>query len=78
MGRIQLVFRSVFDVLRAERICLESGRKIQVVPVPREISPECGLSLEMDDFQREQLLFELKQAGIEARALELRRPGEFP
>ncbi len=34
--------------MKAERMCREEGIQYQIVPVPKEISSECGMALEID------------------------------
>ncbi len=34
--------------MKAERICREAGIPYQIVPVPKEVSSECGMALEID------------------------------
>ena len=43
-----ILFRSTRDAIRAERACLDTGLVVRVVPVPRQISSECGIALEID------------------------------
>jgi hypothetical protein len=47
MNKALLLFRSTHDVIKAERLCRERGIAVQVIPVPRELSSECGMALEM-------------------------------
>lgn len=43
-----LLFRSIHDVLRAERILKEKGIAHELVPVPRNLSSDCGMSIRLD------------------------------
>ena len=43
-----VLFESTHRVIRAERV-LEAGRvPYRIVPVPKEISAECGMAIELD------------------------------
>ena len=44
--RILLTFDSIHDVLRAEKVLLSEGLYCDVVPTPRHISSDCGMSIE--------------------------------
>jgi hypothetical protein len=55
-----LVFDSVHDVIRAEKALKKTGIWCDLVPTPREISSDCGMSVECraDDLPRLQSLQE--------------------
>jgi len=44
-SRTLLVFRSIHDVLAAERALKTAGIQPDLVPVPREINPNCGMAI---------------------------------
>lgn len=44
---ILLLFKSTHAVINAERICRENEFNVKTIPVPRSISSECGMSLEI-------------------------------
>jgi len=41
------IFESVHRVMKAERLLKEKGIKIDLIPVPREISSDCGVAIEL-------------------------------
>jgi len=41
-----LMFLSVHDVLRAEKLLLAAGIKPRLIPVPKQVSPDCGLAVQ--------------------------------
>ncbi len=43
--KLYLVFHSIHNVMLAEEILLQAGIPNKMVPVPREISSDCGMSL---------------------------------
>ena len=45
-GKVILTFRSTHDAIVAERLCLRNKIACQAIPVPRDISAECGIALE--------------------------------
>jgi len=40
-----ILFRSIHDVLRAEKYLKKTGALFEIVPVPRHISSECGVCI---------------------------------
>ncbi len=40
-----LLFTSIRDVMRADKLCREAGFAVKVMPVPHTYSTECGMSL---------------------------------
>ena len=60
------IFDSTRSVIRAERLCRGGGLEVKVIPVPRSISPKCGMALETADNLRGRILSLLAGAGIEA------------
>jgi hypothetical protein len=48
MNYIIIIFQSTHQVLKAEKILLGKGLKFEIIPTPKEISSECGLSIRID------------------------------
>jgi len=47
--RCIITFFTVHQALRAEKVLMEAGFAISMIPVPREISSDCGVALEIPD-----------------------------
>ena len=65
MIRSFLLMSSMRYAIKAEKFCREQNVSCEVVPVPRQISSECGMCLEVDNARAEQVLSQLQQAGFE-------------
>lgn len=65
-----LLFTSTRSVIKAEACLRGNTIDCQVVPVPKDISSECGMALSIADDLREQCLALLEDAGIEVRVYE--------
>ncbi len=52
MKRLLLVFQSTREALRAERALRAGGIGCSVIPVPRSISSECGIAIEVSPVNR--------------------------
>ena len=42
-----ITFESVHNVIRAEKLLKQSGYEVMLMPVPREISSDCGMALKL-------------------------------
>jgi len=52
-----LIFSSIHQVMRAEKLLKGKGIKIDLIPVPREISSDCGVAIELStDSEKEAFL----------------------
>jgi hypothetical protein len=51
-----VIFSSIHQVMRAEKFLKGKGIKIDLIPVPREISSDCGVAIELPLEVRENVL----------------------
>ncbi len=60
------LFRSVHQVMKAEKLLKGKGMKIDLIPVPREISSDCGVAIELSMELKEEAwnLLEENQVAI--------------
>ncbi len=58
-----LIFHSIHRVMRAEKILKGAGVDARLVPVPRQLSSDCGLALVFPLTQRSAVQEELEGAG---------------
>ena len=60
------LFESIHRVMKAEKLLKGKGIKIDVIPVPREISSDCGVAIELsgDSGAEAEALFVLKENRI--------------
>ena len=56
-----LLFNSVSHALRAEKILKGKGIPHKLIPVPRQISSDCGVCLRFTPADRERILEELAE-----------------
>lgn len=75
-SKIIFIFDSTRSVIRAEKICRNAGLDIKIIPVPRSISPKCGMALEIDmklekDIRRLLLENDLNAETIERKDITL-------
>ncbi|MFH0866060.1 MAG: DUF3343 domain-containing protein [Bacteroidota bacterium] len=49
------LFESTHLVINAEKRCMEKGMKYKIIPVPRNISHECSMAIEIADKHEKEL-----------------------
>lgn len=58
------LFRSVHHVMKAEKLLKGRGIKIDLIPVPRDISSDCGVAVELSEDSESEALLILKENGL--------------
>jgi hypothetical protein len=48
MNYLILIFQSTHHVLKAEKIFLGKGLKFDIIPTPKEVSSDCGMSIRIN------------------------------
>lgn len=64
---IILLFQSVHYVLKAESLLRSAGISLEIIPTPRDISSDCGMSIRMAKELSAAAEEILKNSGIEYR-----------
>lgn len=59
-----IVFESVHRVMKAEKLLKGKRIKVDVIPVPREISSDCGVAIELSGDSEAEALSILKENRI--------------
>lgn len=60
-----ILFHTTSAAMRAEKVLSREGFPIKLIPVPRELSSDCGVSLRFDWNQQEQVRLVLDKAKVE-------------
>jgi len=47
-SRFLILFNTIHDVLRAEKILTEHAVQLELIPVPRSLSSDCGMSIALN------------------------------
>jgi hypothetical protein len=71
-----LLMDSVHKVMKAEKVLKSASVSVDLVPVPREISSDCGVAIEFDSARREDVLGLLEKEGSPALACYVKHPGK--
>ncbi|NBG86984.1 DUF3343 domain-containing protein [Isachenkonia alkalipeptolytica] len=64
-----ITFDSTHAAMEAEKRLLNKGVKIHVIPTPRQITANCGLSVKIMEITREELEDLLRELQIEKKNL---------
>jgi len=75
--KLILVFQSIHQVLRVEKLMESAGFRFELIPVPKEVNPECGLAIEIDPDLIRSTLQTLDDSNIRVKNLYLRRGEVF-
>ena len=75
--RCLLVFESVHQVMKAEKLLKGQGVKIDLIPMPREISSDCGVAIELPSESKEEALDFLKENRLFPFACYMKRHGRY-
>ena len=67
-------FFASYHALRAETVMKRSGLAAQLVPGPKELSPNCGVALRFTYAQREEVVALLSEKNVRVDGLHAYRP----
>ena len=59
-----LLFDSVHQVMRAEKLLKKRNLQIDLIPVPREISSDCGVAIELPSEIKDEALHLIGGGGL--------------
>ena len=74
---IILIFASNTDILNAEDLLEERGLPFSLVPVPKEVNPNCGLAISLAENDHDLILPPLEAAGLRPSAAYRREGDDF-
>lgn len=76
-GDYVAIFHSIHRVLKAEKLLKQAGVSFLLIPVPRQLTSDCGLALRFSPEVREALLSTLSEAGLKPVELHQRHDGGY-
>lgn len=59
-----VLFHSTAHAIRAEKMLLQAGFKIKMIPTPRELSANCGMALRFDPAEQERVAATLEEKRV--------------
>ncbi|WP_029917409.1 DUF3343 domain-containing protein [Pelobacter seleniigenes] len=63
-GDIVAIFHSIHRVMKAEKVLKHEQLKVKVIPVPRQLSADCGMAVTFSEALLPQVRAALDQAGL--------------
>jgi len=60
---------STSAAIRAEKLTQEAGLKVKLIPVPRQLSSDCGISLRFEWDQADAVRSVLEEKGMEIQGI---------
>jgi len=66
-----VLFPSTHYALRAEEVLKKEGLTVNLIPVPREFSSNCGIALEFDSSDKEKVNKILQEKNVEIEGIHL-------
>ncbi|WP_022854171.1 DUF3343 domain-containing protein [Thermodesulfatator atlanticus] len=75
--KIILLFPSIHYVLKAEKFAKQAGMPVELIPVPKEISSDCGMALEVEAEELNSLIAFLTERGLKPTSLVRRKEQGF-
>lgn len=76
-GDYVAIFHSIHRVMKAEKILKSKRAPILLVPIPRQLTSDCGLALRYTEADREQVEGILEDAGLPPVEVFCKRGEEF-
>ncbi len=76
-GDCVAIFHSVHRVMKAEKILKQNQLDILLIPVPRELSADCGLAIRFALSLRHEVVGALSGAGLQITEIWLMQEGNF-
>jgi hypothetical protein len=59
-----VLFHSTAHAIRAEKVLIEAGFEIKMIPTPRQLSSDCGMALRFDRADEEQVAAVLVESRV--------------
>ncbi|PLX80749.1 MAG: hypothetical protein C0616_07630 [Desulfuromonas sp.] len=76
-GDLVAIFHSVHRVMQAEKALKQARCEMLLIPVPRQLSSDCGLAIRFPGSLKAEVLQALQGAGLEPSELYRREGGQF-
>ena len=59
-----VLFHSTAHAIRAEKVLVQAGLRIKMIPTPRQISSNCGMALRFDPADGERVAITLQENRV--------------
>lgn len=76
-GDLVAIFHSIHRVMKAEKLLKQAKLEILLIPVPRQLTSDCGLAIRFAQQARAEVERVLAEAGLQVQELHLRQKKGF-
>ncbi len=76
-GDLVAIFHSIHRVMKAEKLLKQAGKSILLIPVPRQLTSDCGLAIRFAQELRGEVEELLSDSGLIVQELYLRQRKDF-
>ena len=76
-GDLVAIFHSIHRVMKAEKLLKQAGKPIMLIPVPRELTSDCGLAIRFASELRDEIEALLAAEGLKIQELHQRRGRKY-
>ncbi len=76
-GDCVAIFHSIHRVMKAEKVLKQGKQKILLIPVPRQLTSDCGLAIRYAQQARDEIEALLGEAQLPPAEVWLKQDGEF-
>jgi uncharacterized SAM-binding protein YcdF (DUF218 family) len=59
-----ILFHSASHAVRAEKVLLQAGLGVKMIPTPRQISSDCGMALRLEGTDEERVVDLLERSNV--------------
>jgi len=63
-GYSVVLFHSASHAVRAEKVLLQAGLGVKMIPTPRQISSDCGMAVRLDQMDEESVVALLERSNV--------------
>lgn len=76
-GDLVAIFHSIHRVMKAEKLLKQAGKNVMLIPVPRQLTSDCGLAIRFSQELRAEVELVLAASEIKIQELYLRQQKGF-
>ncbi len=76
-GDCVAIFHSIHRVMKAEKVLKREKQQILLIPVPRQLTSDCGLAIRYAEGLRAKVEAVLEQADLPPAEIWIKQAGEF-
>ncbi len=76
-GDCVAIFHSIHRVMKAEKVLKAEKQQILLIPVPRQLTSDCGLAIRFSEATRAEVEAVLAAADLNPTEIWLKQTGEF-